>query len=72
MNCDECIERLDRFVDRELTDAEIAEVRRHLAECPPCEDQFHLQVHVKRLVKLSCDQGGAPDHLRARLRQILF
>jgi mycothiol system anti-sigma-R factor len=72
MNCQDCLERLDRYVDRELTDAEIEEVRRHLAECPPCEDHFRLQVHLKRLVKVCCDQGTAPAHLRARLRQILF
>lgn len=72
MNCWECMERLDRYVDRELTDVEIEEVRRHLQACPPCEDQFQLQVHVKRLVKVCCDQGAAPEHLRAKLRQILF
>src|SRR2546423_172043 len=63
---------LDGDVDRELTDDEIEEVKRHLSHCPPCEDRYQLEVHVKRLVKVCCDKGSAPAHLRAKLRQILF
>ncbi len=72
MDCTDCMKKLDRYVDRELTDEEIEEVRRHLSDCPPCEDRFRLEAHVKRLVKVCCDQGKAPTHLRERLRQILF
>ncbi len=72
MNCRDCMKRLDPYLDRELTDAELVEVKRHLADCPPCEDRFELQVHVKRLVKICCDQGTAPESLRTKLRQILF
>ena len=72
MNCKDCTEKLDRYVDRELTDREVEEVKRHLEECPPCEDLYRLQVHIRRVVKVCCDQGAAPEHLRSRLRQILF
>jgi mycothiol system anti-sigma-R factor len=71
MNCADCEDKLDRYLDRELTEVEISEVRQHLVDCPPCEDLFELQVHVKRLVKVCCDQGEAPEHLRAKLKQIL-
>jgi mycothiol system anti-sigma-R factor len=71
VNCRDCLKRLDPYLDRELTDAEVAEVRRHLGDCPPCEDSYQLQVHVKRLVKVCCDQGRAPEQLRSRLRQLL-
>ncbi len=72
MNCSDCAQKLAGYVDRELTDQEIEEVKRHLAECPPCLDRFQLEMSVKRLVKVCCDQGMAPAHLRARLMQILF
>ena len=72
MNCQDCLDKLDRYLDRELTDAEVEEVKRHLGDCPPCEDLYQLQVNLKRLVKVCCDQGTAPEHLRSRLRQILF
>jgi mycothiol system anti-sigma-R factor len=72
MNCDGCQEKLERYVDRELTDHELNEVRGHLERCPPCEDRYQLQAGLKRLVKLSCDQGTAPATLRQKLLQILF
>jgi mycothiol system anti-sigma-R factor len=72
VNCTDCLEKLDQYVDRELTDSELAEVRRHLEDCPPCEDHYQLQVHMRRVVKVCCDQGVAPEQLRSRLRQILF
>ena len=71
MNCGYCKERLGSYLDRELTDEEIEEVRIHLRDCGPCEDHFQLQAHVKRLVKVCCDQGEAPAELRQRLKQIL-
>ncbi|MDQ6773964.1 MAG: zf-HC2 domain-containing protein [Candidatus Dormibacteraeota bacterium] len=72
MNCDDCLQNLDRYVDRELTDGELAQVQRHMADCPPCEDLYELQVGYKRLVKHCCDQGEAPAALKTRLQQILF
>ena len=72
MNCDGCREKLERYVDRELTDQELNEVRGHLERCPPCEDRYQLEASLKRLVKLSCDQGTAPATLRQKLLQILF
>jgi len=72
MNCDDCLQKLDRFVDRELSDREVAELQQHLSECPPCEDRYRFQADLKRLVKICCDQGEAPAELREKLRQILF
>ena len=72
MNCRDCLENLDPYLDRELTDRELEEVKRHLADCPPCDDRYALRVGLKRLVKICCDQGQAPDSLRSKLRQILF
>jgi mycothiol system anti-sigma-R factor len=72
MNCNGCLEKLDPYLDRELTDKELGEVRLHLETCPPCEDTYLLLAGLKRLVKVSCDRGTAPDQLRVKLAQILF
>ena len=72
MNCNECLEKLDSYVDRELSEVELAEVKQHLKDCPPCEDRYDFQADVKMLVKVCCDQGEAPAELRAKLREILF
>ena len=72
MNCKDCLKSLDSYVDRELSDQELAEVKDHLQRCPPCDDYFQLEMGLKRLVKVCCGQGQAPVHLRERLTQILF
>jgi mycothiol system anti-sigma-R factor len=72
VNCTDCLEKLDRYVDRELTEQELEEVKGHLHECPPCDQYYQLEVGLKRLVKVCCDQGQAPAQLRERLNQILF
>ncbi len=71
--CPRCAEKLERFVDRELTPADLVEVQRHLEACPPCEDRYRFEEHLKRLVKVCCDEdSSAPPALRENLRQILF
>ena len=72
MNCTDCIEKLGSYLDRELNEAEVAEVTRHMDDCPPCKDLYEFQAGVKRLVKICCDRGQAPAHLRDKLNQILF
>ncbi len=72
MNCRDCLNKLEMYVDRELTDAEVVEVRRHLEECPPCDERFHFEAGIQRLVKVCCGQETAPVELREKLREILF
>src|SRR5437867_152078 len=65
MNCPDCKDKLDRFVDRELNNTEGLELQLHLEGCPECSDQYELQAHLKRPVKHACDCGAAPTALRA-------
>ena len=51
LDCDETAERLNLYLDRELSDADVVQVREHLSECPPCERIFDFQAEVKRLVR---------------------
>lgn len=71
MNCPDCQDKLDRFVDRELTNTEALEIQLHLEGCPDCNDQYEFQAQLKRLVKHSCDCDSAPAGFREKLRQIL-
>jgi mycothiol system anti-sigma-R factor len=71
MNCPDCKEKLDRFVDRELTNTELLEVQLHLEGCPDCMDNYEFQASLKRLVKRSCDCDTAPAAFREKLRQLL-
>jgi len=74
MNCGDCVDKLEQYVDRELSDREMRDLKVHLADCPPCEDRYKLQVEFKRLIRTSCckPENNAPEALRKKLREILF
>jgi mycothiol system anti-sigma-R factor len=65
MNCKETIARLQTFLDRELSEAEVDEVQMHLKACPPCLNHFTFEEHLKRLVR----QRGCPEKAPASLRE---
>ena len=71
MRCEECADKLDGFVDRELTNTEALEVQLHLEGCPDCMEHYEFEAHLKRLVKHSCECDKAPTAFREKLRQIL-
>ena len=71
MNCNECLDRLDQLVDRELSASELAEAQIHLEDCPPCAERFRFEEGMKRLVRVCCAEQRAPEALRLRLREIL-
>jgi mycothiol system anti-sigma-R factor len=71
MNCRECVEQLNPYLDRELNEGEIRQVYVHLEHCPPCGKFFHFEAGVKRLVRRCCQAERAPDALRERLGQAL-
>ena len=72
MNCKETVARLQTFLDRELSETEVAEVRMHLGACPPCRDHFHFEEHLKRLVRDGACPERAPISLRERITQQIY
>src|SRR5207247_9000526 len=71
MRCEECSDKLDRFVDRELNNTEALEVQLHLEGCPDCMEHYEFQEHLKRVVRRSWDCDTAPHALRDKARQLL-
>jgi mycothiol system anti-sigma-R factor len=66
-SCVDFLERIVYFLDHELDEADIADVRVHLDECAPCLQNYDLQRTVKALVARSCHET-APETLRQRVR----
>ncbi|MHB8510327.1 MAG: zf-HC2 domain-containing protein [Candidatus Dormibacteria bacterium] len=69
-DCVDCVkarERLEAYVDRELSDLDLVQVRRHLADCPDCERCFEYQGEVKMLVRRKGCPELAPPHLLGRI-----
>ncbi len=65
----ECIAYLEQIVyylDNELAETDIVEVRLHLDGCGPCHEQYAVQRAIKSLVARSCVER-APDELRDKV-----
>lgn len=67
INCRNCLQALNSYIDRELSDDDIVEVRHHLEACGDCSHLYRFEESVRRLVKLRCQEQCAPESLRARI-----
>ncbi|MBI2906784.1 MAG: zf-HC2 domain-containing protein [Chloroflexi bacterium] len=70
IDCHEAARRLYRFVDRELSAREEAEVRLHLEACENCRMLFRFEDGLRRLVRNAAQKESAPASLRDRIRQV--
>jgi len=71
MNCDEAVEKLWQYLDRELDDRMVADVEHHLRECRECFSKAEFERRLRVLLRRSCGCERAPLQLRARLSQLL-
>ena len=67
INCKTTVERLYPYLDRELSEQELDEVREHLALCPPCAKHFDFESGMLRIVGDVCRSVEAPDGLKAKI-----
>jgi len=67
MNCRDCARALYPYLDRELSEQDIAEVKEHLLECGGCLDLYQFEDSVRRLVRVRCQEQSAPESLRERI-----
>ena len=75
VDCQEVLRRVYLFIDNELADADLHEIKSHLDECAPCLRAVDMERLVKSLVARSCSER-APVELRQRvmfeIRQVSF
>ncbi len=67
MDCNDCLERLHPYLDRELSPAEFDEVRGHLADCHGCGSAFVVERVFLDQLKGSATSRVAPPEVRERL-----
>jgi mycothiol system anti-sigma-R factor len=67
INCRDCVQALNTYIDRELSDDDIVQVREHLVECGGCLHIYTFEESLRRLVRVRCQEQSAPDALRARI-----
>lgn len=66
-SCGQVYGKLFPYLDRELSTEERAEVERHIAACPGCEDHFAFDGTVLRFTRQRTPRALAPADLRERL-----
>jgi mycothiol system anti-sigma-R factor len=66
-DCRDCAKALNPYLDRELSDDDVLQVRSHLDECGGCLHQYQFEESLRRLVRVRCQEQGAPESLRARI-----
>jgi len=72
MNCQEALEHLYEYLDRELTPADEQRLRGHLAACSPCHERFDVEQAFLQFIEARCRARGAPPELRRRILHELF
>ena len=73
IGCQEVLERLYEYLDGELTSERAAEVKGHLAACPPCAALTSFEHTFIRFLEARTRTRRAPDELKKRiLRETLF
>ncbi len=67
MDCQDCLELLYEYLDKELSAEDLATVRRHLDDCRGCSGHFFFEEHLIRKIHDACADDRAPDQLRQRI-----
>jgi anti-sigma factor (TIGR02949 family) len=69
--CANALSKLYEFLDQELVAADADDIRQHLAACEPCLDTYDAEQALKQLVKRGCAGEAAPEHLKAKVMQVI-
>jgi mycothiol system anti-sigma-R factor len=69
INCRDCYNALNPYLDRELSDEDVVQVRGHLEACGGCLHVYQFEESLRRLVRRRCQQQAAPESLRARVTE---
>jgi mycothiol system anti-sigma-R factor len=67
INCRDCARALNPFLDRELSDEDVVQVRDHLEACGGCQHLFQFEESLRRLVRVRCQEQSAPQSLREKI-----
>jgi mycothiol system anti-sigma-R factor len=64
--CAKCEEMLQPYLDRELSDAELAEAEAHLDDCSYCRKRYRFEESLRRFVRQAVAEPMPPE-LKAKL-----
>ncbi len=71
MNCQEAVEKLWQYLDRELDGEASIQLHQHLQQCRECFSKAEFERQLRALLQRSCGCEQAPPELRERLSRLL-
>ncbi|MEV4107202.1 mycothiol system anti-sigma-R factor [Nonomuraea sp. NPDC049695] len=66
-DCREVLDKVYAYLDGELTETDVVDIRVHLDECGPCLKEYDLDKAVKALVHKHCGCDPVPADLRSKV-----
>ncbi|MEV1167750.1 mycothiol system anti-sigma-R factor [Nonomuraea sp. NPDC049784] len=66
-DCREVLDKVYAYLDGELTESDVVDIRVHLDECGPCLKEYDLDKAVKALVHKHCGCDPVPADLRSKV-----
>lgn len=69
-DCRATISRLYEFLDNELTEESVAEMRRHLNDCSGCLEAFEFEAELRAMIVCKLAEK-IPEHLKSKLKAII-
>jgi len=70
-SCEECIKRLNDYLDHELSEGERVVVLKHLEICKPCLGRFTFEQTLIVSLRQKITLVRAPETLRQKLHALL-
>ena len=71
LTCEEVFERLDDYLDRELTPDQMRLVHEHLEICAVCASEYRFESGIITGVREKLRRVAVPESLRARISALL-
>lgn len=62
-DCQDALERLEAFLDGELPETDVDDLRAHLTACYPCTDRVSFEEQLRTIVRRDCVDAAPPTLL---------
>lgn len=70
-DCNETLDELHRYLDRELDDLTRAAIEAHLGGCADCHSAFDFHAELRMVIAMKCQGDPVPPSLIRRLEACL-
>jgi mycothiol system anti-sigma-R factor len=67
-DCQETLDELERFLDKELPSARVQEILGHIKGCTDCQGAYEFHADLKRVINTKAAENQLPEGLMDKIR----